>query len=126
MRAVVCHGEGDVRVEEGSSTPRILDRRDPIVRVTKGAICGSDLRIFRGHFKLKQGDIVGHEFVGYVGEVGSGVKTLEKGDKVVGPFWISCGDCFYCRRGLTTSCVSGGAFGLGTYWVDTPGAGQNL
>jgi len=112
MKAAVNHGVMNVRVDD-IPDPVITEPTDAIVRFTRGAICGSDLHIYRGHFVLKEGDTVGHEFVGYVEEVGKGVKTLKKGDKVVGPFWVSCGECYFCRKGLTTSCVKGGCFGFG-------------
>ncbi|MEQ9620182.1 MAG: alcohol dehydrogenase [Deltaproteobacteria bacterium] len=112
MKAAVYHGLKDVRVEDVPD-PVIKEPSDVIVKITKGGICGSDLHIYRGHFELNEGDTLGHEFVGRVEEVGSGVKSLKKGDKVIGPFWISCGDCHYCEKGLHTSCVKGGCFGFG-------------
>ncbi|MCZ6555144.1 MAG: alcohol dehydrogenase catalytic domain-containing protein, partial [Candidatus Dadabacteria bacterium] len=85
MKATVYHGLKDVRVEEVQD-PVIENPTDVIVKVTKGAICGSDLHIYRGHFPLNEGDTVGHEFVGRIEEVGSEVTSLKKGDKVIGPF----------------------------------------
>lgn len=112
MKAAVNHGIKNVRVENVPD-PKIKEPTDAIVRITKGAICGSDLHIYRGHFQLKEGDTLGHEFVGRVEEVGKEVKSHKKGDKVIGPFWISCGTCYFCQKGLTTSCVRGGCFGFG-------------
>ncbi len=112
MKAAVNHGLKDVRVEEVPD-PKILAPTDAIVRITKGGICGSDLHIYRGHFQLKEGDVLGHEFVGRVEEVGSEVRSVKRGDKVIGPFWVSCGDCHFCQIGLNTSCLHGGCFGFG-------------
>lgn len=112
MKAAVYYGFKDVRVENVPD-PVIQEPTDAIVKITKGAICGSDLHIYRGHFELNQGDTVGHEFVGRIEETGSGVKSVKKGDKVIGPFWISCGECHYCRNNLHTSCLNGGCFGFG-------------
>jgi threonine dehydrogenase-like Zn-dependent dehydrogenase len=112
MRATVYKGLNDVQVENVPD-PVIADPKDVIVKITSGAICGSDLHIYRGHFQLNEGDTVGHEFVGRIEEVGSDVKGFNKGDKVIGPFWSSCGDCHYCGIGLYTSCMNGGCFGFG-------------
>jgi len=112
MKAAVNHGIKNVRVENVPDS-KIKEPTDAIVRVTKGAICGSDLHIYRGHFQLKEGDTLGHEFVGRVEEIGKEVKSLKKGDKVIGPFWISCGTCYFCQKGLTTSCLHGSCFGFG-------------
>lgn len=120
MKAAVRHGIKDVRVENVPDS-RIEKPTDAIVRVTKGAICGSDLHIYRGHFPLKEGDTLGHEFIGRVEEVGKEVKSLKKGDKVVSPFWISCGTCYFCQKGLTTSCLHGGCFGFGDLLGGNPG-----
>ena len=112
MKAALAYGIEDVRIEEVPD-PKILGPGDVIVKVTAGGICGSDLHIYRGHFELPEGSVVGHEFVGRVEEVGKDVKNLKIGDKVIGPFWISCGDCHHCDSGLTTSCLNGGCFGFG-------------
>jgi alcohol dehydrogenase len=120
MKAAVNHGVKDVRVEE-VPVPIIEKPTDAIVKVSTGAICGSDLHIYRGHFQLKEGDTVGHEFMGYVEDIGKEVKSFKKGDKVVGPFWVSCGNCFFCKRGLTTSCLYGGCFGFGDLLGGNPG-----
>lgn len=120
MKAVLNYGVGDVRVENVPD-PKIEQPTDVIVRVTMGAICGSDLHIYRGHFELNEKDGGGHEFVGIVEETGDEVKTLKKGDKVIGPFWVSCGNCHYCKKGLTTSCLNGGCFGFGDLLGGYPG-----
>jgi threonine dehydrogenase-like Zn-dependent dehydrogenase len=94
MQAVCWNGKHDVRVETGRD-PAVLDPRDAIVRITSTAICGSDLHLYGGHIRtLEQGDILGHEFMGEVVEVGSENRALIKGDRVVVPFVIACGCCF--------------------------------
>jgi len=120
MKAAVNHGLMDVRVDNVPD-PRIEKPTDAICRVTKCSICGTDLHIYHGRFPLKEGDCVGHEFIGYVEEVGSEVKSFKKGDKVVSPFWISCGKCYFCKKGLTTSCLYGGCFGFGDILGGNPG-----
>ena len=104
MKALTWHGIEDVRVEEVPD-PRIQEPTDAIVRVTSTAICGSDLHLYKVLAPyLKPGDILGHEFVGTVEEVGSGVANLAVGDRVVVPFNISCGSCWMCSRGLFAQC----------------------
>jgi threonine dehydrogenase-like Zn-dependent dehydrogenase len=88
-----------------TTDPKILNQRDAVVRVTLTAICGSDLHLYNGRIpSLQKGDILGHEFMGEVVEVGSGNKTLKVGDRVVVPFHISCGDCFFCKHELFSLC----------------------
>src|SRR6187455_2197078 len=104
MRAVCWHDKLDVRVEHVPD-PRILNPRDAIVRVRATAICGSDLHLYGGFVPtMEKGDILGHEFMGEVVEVGSGVRKLRKGDRVVVPFTISCGGCIHCRRQAFSAC----------------------
>jgi threonine dehydrogenase-like Zn-dependent dehydrogenase len=104
MRAVTWHGKRDVRVDTVPD-PRIQDPTDVIVRITSSGICGSDLHLYEvlGPF-LDEGDILGHEPMGVVAEVGSGVTELAVGDRVVVPFNISCGTCFMCGQGLHSQC----------------------
>ena len=104
MRALTWQATGKVSVEEVPD-PRIEDAADAIIRVTSTAICGSDLHLYNllGPF-LSKGDILGHEPMGIVEEIGSAVTTLAVGDRVVIPFVIACGECYMCRRGLTTQC----------------------
>ena len=104
MRALTWQATGKVSVEEVPD-PKIEEPTDAIVRITSTAICGSDLHLYDvfGPF-LDKGDILGHEPMGVVEEVGSDVRTLAVGDRVVIPFVIACGECFMCRRGLTTQC----------------------
>ena len=104
MKALTWHGIEDVRVEEVPD-PRIQEPTDAIVKVTSTAICGSDLHLYKVLAPyLQPGDILGHEFMGIVEEVGSGVANLAVGDRVVVPFNISCGRCWMCERGLFAQC----------------------
>lgn len=104
MKALCWQGITDVRVETVPD-PEILNPRDAIVRVTSTAICGSDLHLYDGYIPaMKPGDILGHEFMGEVVEVGAGVSTLKKGDRVVVPFPIACGGCWFCKQTLWALC----------------------
>jgi threonine dehydrogenase-like Zn-dependent dehydrogenase len=104
MRAVCWYGKRDVRVTRVPD-PAILDPGDAILRVRLTAICGSDLHLYGGFIpSMKPGDILGHEFLGEVVEVGSGVRELAVGDRVVVPFAIACGHCGSCRRDLWSLC----------------------
>ncbi|MGE0717555.1 MAG: zinc-dependent alcohol dehydrogenase [Alphaproteobacteria bacterium] len=104
MRALTWHGKSDVRCESVPD-PRIEDGRDAIVKVTACAICGSDLHIFDGVIpSMERGDVLGHEAMGEVVEVGRDNRKLKVGDRVVVPFTISCGECFFCRRGFFSGC----------------------
>jgi len=90
MKAATYHGVKDIRVETVPD-PKIQDSNDVILRITKSAICGSDLHFYRGRVPMDEGFIVGHEFMGVIEDVGKGVQQFKKGDKVVAPFWVSCG-----------------------------------
>ncbi len=104
MKAVCWHGANDVRVDNVPD-PTIINPRDAIFKITSTAICGSDLHLYNGYIPTMQsGDILGHEFMGEVVEVGSEVKNLKKGDRAVIPFTISCGSCFFCNRDLWSLC----------------------
>lgn len=104
MKAVCWAGTHKVIVEEVPE-PRIINPRDAIVQVSSTAICGSDLHLFDGYVPtVEVGDILGHEFMGEIVEVGPGVNNLHVADRVVIPFSISCGECFYCKRGLWSLC----------------------
>ena len=104
MRALVYHGTGDMRCDTVPD-PKIQDPGDAIIKVTACAICGSDLHIFNGVIpEMETGDIVGHETMGEVVEVGSAIRNLKVGDRVVVPFTISCGECFFCKRGFFSGC----------------------
>ena len=103
MRALTWHGTKDVRVET-IDDPEIVNPRDAIIKVTSTAICGSDLHLYDGVIPgLKSGDVLGHEFMGEVVETGSG-STLQKGQRVIVPFTISCGGCFHCSIEQFSAC----------------------
>ncbi|MCY3973660.1 MAG: alcohol dehydrogenase catalytic domain-containing protein [Candidatus Dadabacteria bacterium] len=113
MKAVVYNKPGDVSVENVTD-PAIKDGRDAIVRVTKSAVCGSDLHFYRGVVPMDEGFVVGHEFMGVVEDAGKDARGLKKGDRVVAPFWVSCGGCANCHNHFPTSCTGGGGcFGFG-------------
>jgi len=104
MKAVCWFGKGDVRVESVPD-PKILNPRDAIVRITSTAICGSDLHLYNGFIPTMQdGDILGHEFMGEVVEVGSEGNHLKVGDRVIVSAIIACGHCFFCRRDMWSLC----------------------
>ncbi|MBW4515747.1 MAG: glutathione-dependent formaldehyde dehydrogenase [Timaviella obliquedivisa GSE-PSE-MK23-08B] len=104
MKALCWHGANDVRVDTVPD-PKILNPRDAIIKVTSTAICGSDLHIYDGFIPtMKSGDILGHEFMGEVVELGANVKNLQIGDRVIIPFTISCGGCFFCNSDLWSLC----------------------
>lgn len=104
MKAVRWYGKEDIRVENVPE-PKILNDRDAIIRVTSTAICGSDLHMYDGYVPTMQaGDILGHEFMGEVVEVGKGVRNLSPGDRIIVPFPIACGSCFFCRHELYSLC----------------------
>ncbi|MBN8747594.1 putative zinc-binding alcohol dehydrogenase [Xylophilus ampelinus] len=104
MKALTYHSAKDVRVENVPD-PMLQQDDDILLRVTATAICGSDLHIFRGKIPaMKSGDILGHEFMGIVEEVGAAVTKVRKGDRVVVPFTISCGHCYFCDRRMFAAC----------------------
>ena len=104
MRAACWHGTKSIRVDRVPE-PKILNSRDAIVRITRTAICGSDLHLYNGFVPtMRSGDVLGHEFMGQVEEVGDGVKNLARGDRVVVPFPIACGHCAQCERELYSLC----------------------
>lgn len=104
MRAVCWNGKYDVGVFDVPD-PKILNPHDAIIRITTTAICGSDLHLYDGYIPtMEKGDILGHEFMGEVVEVGSEVRNLIKGDRVVVPFTIACGQCFFCKQQLWSAC----------------------
>jgi threonine dehydrogenase-like Zn-dependent dehydrogenase len=110
MRATLMYGAGDVRVETVPDA-RLVERTDALVRVTRAAICGSDLWPYKSMEPTDTGRRMGHEFIGVVEDVGTDVRTMKKGDLVVSPFVWSDGTCFFCRQGLHVSCLHGGRYG---------------
>ena len=105
MRALRWHGKHDIRCDNHVPDPSIEDPRDAIIKESSCAICGSDLHLYDGFMPgMQHGDIMGHEFMGEVMEVGSANKKLKVGDRVVVPFTIVCGECDQCRRGNFSVC----------------------
>jgi threonine dehydrogenase-like Zn-dependent dehydrogenase len=104
MKALCWHGKYDVRLQDVPE-PQILNPRDAIIKVTTTAICGSDLHLYDGYIPtMEKGDILGHEFMGEVVDIGSAITNLKIGDRVVVPFTIACGKCFFCQKGLWSAC----------------------
>jgi len=104
MKAICWESKNNVQVENVPD-PKILNSRDAIVKISSTAICGSDLHLYNGFIpSMQQGDVLGHEFMGEVMEVGRNVKNLKVGDRVVVPFPIACGNCFFCGEGLYSVC----------------------
>ncbi|RVX69924.1 hypothetical protein B0A52_05759 [Exophiala mesophila] len=103
MQAVVFKDKLKVEIEQ-RPIPQIQDPTDVIVKVRYTALCGSELHVFRGHQPSPTGFIMGHEFTGEISEVGPEVKTLAVGDQIVAPFTLSCGECFFCKRGFSSRC----------------------
>ncbi len=104
MKALCWHGTSDVRVDTVAD-PVIQEPRDAIIKITASGICGSDLHLFNGFMPtMEAGDILGHEPMGEVVEIGPGVKNLKRGDRVVVPFTIACGSCFFCDKTLFSLC----------------------
>jgi threonine dehydrogenase-like Zn-dependent dehydrogenase len=122
MKANCWMGKRKVEVQNVPD-PRILNARDAIVRVTSTAICGSDLHLYNGFVPtMQRGDVLGHEFMGEVVEVGPGVRNLDVGDRVVVPFPIACGDCLSCERELFSLCENSNpnAWMAEKYWGHSP------
>jgi len=112
---------GDFRVTE-EPKPELVGPADAIVRITLGAICGSDLHIYHGRVPLDEGAVLGHELVGVVEGVGPDVRTVQPGDRVVASFFAACGTCYQCRRGWWAQCEERSIFGHGTYFGGLGGA----
>ena len=113
MRATLMYGAGDVRVEDVPDA-HLIEPGDALVRVTRAAVCGSDLWPYKSMESSETGRRMGHEFIGIVEEVGKAVATIKKGDLVVSPFLWSDGTCVFCQRGLHSSCLHGGRYGWAT------------
>src|SRR6201992_1206408 len=104
MKAVCWMGSGKVETLNVAD-PTLLNPHDAIIKITRTAICGSDLHLFDGFIPtMESGDIMGHEFMGIVEEVGSAVTNLNRGDRVVVPFTIACGNCLFCQKRLWSAC----------------------
>jgi threonine dehydrogenase-like Zn-dependent dehydrogenase len=111
MRATVLHGAFDVRIEDVPDA-RLIEPTDALVRVTRSAICGSDLWPYKSMEPSETGRRIGHEFIGVLEDVGDEVRTMKAADLVVAPFVWSDGTCIFCREGLQTSCLHGGRYGV--------------
>ena len=122
MKAVTYRGVGDFRVLD-VPTPDLVRPADVLVRITLSAICGSDLHIYNGRVPIDEGAIVGHEFVGVVEKVGSEVRSLQPGQRVVASFYAACGHCALCRRGWWSQCEHKATFGHGSHFGGV-GGGQ--
>src|SRR5436190_4245288 len=104
MKALCWHGTGDVRIDNVPD-PKLENPRDAIVKITSSGICGSDLHLFDGFMPtMEQGDVLGHEPMGEIVEIGSAITNLKRGDRVVVPFTISCGECYFCKKTLFSCC----------------------
>src|SRR5947208_4676959 len=131
MRAVVYKGPFKVAVEQVAD-PKIQHPNDVIVHITSSCICGSDLHMYEGRTAAQPGIVFGHENMGIVEEVGTGVTTLRKGDRVVMPFNVACGFCKNCERGFTGFCLTvnpgfaGGAYGYVAMGPYTGGQAEYL
>jgi threonine dehydrogenase-like Zn-dependent dehydrogenase len=112
VKAVILKARGQVAVEDRPD-PRIEAPTDALVRVTMASICGTDIRAVNGAMQPPAGTAIGHEFAGVVQETGSEVSRFKAGDRVVSPFSVFCGGCFYCKKGLLTACEHRQVFGFG-------------
>jgi threonine dehydrogenase-like Zn-dependent dehydrogenase len=121
MRGVVFDGEGRVRVMD-LPDPHIEDPRDAIVRVTRTAICGSDLHLLHGKAPMEPGEPLGHEAIGVVEAVGTGTERTQVGDRVAVAFNVACGHCWFCGNGQSALCEDDAIFGYGIFGGALPGA----
>jgi threonine dehydrogenase-like Zn-dependent dehydrogenase len=121
MRGVVFDGIGSVRLAD-LPDPVVEDPGDAVIRVTRTAICGSDLHLLHGKAPLEPGEPIGHEAVGIVEEIGADVANVSVGDRVVVAFNVACGECFFCRAGRSALCEEGAIFGYGIFGGGLPGA----
>ena len=122
MKALTFRAAGDVKVIDVPK-PIVSGSGEALIKVTLGAVCGSDMHILHGHVPMNQGAVLGHEFVGVVEEVGSEIKRFKPGDRVVSSFFTSCGVCALCRKGWFNQCANKGTFGHGEYFGNL-GGGQ--
>jgi alcohol dehydrogenase len=120
MKAVLFDGVGSVKVGDAPK-PDLQTSKDALIRVTHASICGSDLHILSGRVPVEENVIIGHEGVGVVEKIGSDVKRVKPGDRVVVSVTIQCGECINCRNGQVALCKNGGMFGHGKRWGGFPG-----
>lgn len=124
MKAAVWHGPRDIRIDDVPE-PTLKNDTDAIVRVTTGAICGTDLHAYHGEVPgFEPGIVMGHEFMGIVTEVGSKVSTIRVGDRVIASDITACGTCWYCRQGQHWNCASRSLFGYGPAFGESLSGGQ--
>jgi 2-desacetyl-2-hydroxyethyl bacteriochlorophyllide A dehydrogenase len=121
MQAVVFHGPRDVRVEE-VPRPQVEDSGDVLLKVDRAAICGTDLHPYTGRYEMEDGFVLGHEYLGTIEAKGDGVTEFEEGERAVGSFFVACGKCWFCRRGLFMKCMMIRVFGMGFVLGDLAGA----
>lgn len=130
MKAVTVQGVKEIQVKDVEA-PKIEKQDDIIVCITSTAICGSDLHIYLGSVPTQPGFVIGHEPMGIVEEIGSEVTKVKKGDRVVIPFTVACGSCFYCENEMESQCDNanrnphydtGGYFGYTERYGNYPGA----
>ena len=121
MKGVAFYGPRDVRVEEVPK-PTMEEPNDVLLRIEKAAICGTDLHPYHGRLEIEEGFVLGHEYMGTIEDKGSGVTQFDEGDRVVGSFFVSCGKCWFCRRGIYMKCIAIRVFGLGMAFGDLSGA----
>jgi threonine dehydrogenase-like Zn-dependent dehydrogenase len=121
MQALTFYGPRDVRVEDVPK-PAIEEPTDVLLRIDRAAICGTDLHPYHGRLEIEEGFVLGHEYMGTIEDKGDAVSQFEEGDRVVGSFFVACGKCWFCRRGLFMKCMAIRVFGLGMVFGDLPGA----
>src|SRR5919197_5642576 len=121
MKALTFHGPRDVRVEDVPK-PTVEEPSDILLRIDRSAICGTDLHPYHGRLEIEEGFVLGHEDMGTIEAKGEGVTEFEEGDRVVGSFFVSCGKCWFCRRGIQMKCLAIRVFGLGFAFGDLSGA----
>lgn len=114
MKAITFQGIKEVALSDVPK-PEVTSGTDAVIKVESAAICGSDMHVYHGRETgIDTGTIMGHEFAGTVVEVGSGIKNFRKGDRVLSPFTVNCGDCYYCKKGITARCIKSELYG----WVE--------
>jgi threonine dehydrogenase-like Zn-dependent dehydrogenase len=121
MKGLAYYGPRDVRVEDVPK-PTIEEPSDVLLRIDRTAICGTDLHPYHGRLEIEEGFVMGHEYMGTIEDKGDAVTQFEEGDRVVGSFFVACGKCWFCRRGIYMKCMAIRVFGLGMAFGDLPGA----
>src|SRR5918912_3168206 len=121
MRALTFSGPRDVRVEDVPK-PTVEEPSDVLLRIDKAAICGTDLNPYHGRVEIEEGFVLGHEYMGTIEDKGDAVTQFEEGERVVGSFFVACGKCWFCRRGLYMKCIAIRVFGMGMVFGDLMGA----